>query len=459
MILSRLLTPAQVGVYSVAVATTTVIQMLRDFGVSEYLVQEKNLTDEVARSAFTINLIVAWALAVVVFASSPWVARFYREPGLSLVLQVLSINFILLPFGSTVHAMLLRSMQFGILYKINLGRLFIQNGSTLALAALGYGYMSPAWGAVGGMATTVLGCFVWGRAYRIRGLSLSHWRKVTRFGMQQTFNDIVRQLGYYAPDFVIGRTLGFAPVGFYSRGYGLINLFRARVLTAIAAVSFPAFARSHHGKQDAHRLYLKALTYITGIALPFAVFAAIMAFPILRIMFGSQWDRAVPILRLLAAAMFIEMLAPQFRQFFVAIGKVGVVTRSTTAIELFRVAVLVPASFYGLEAAAASQILVAVLAVTIKYRLLHRHAGITGHDLLNALWPSMGLAAASALVPTLVYAFMPDSSGADLWLSLVSAGAGAGAGWLSGSWLLKHPLWSEMTAVIDRYRRRRSVSA
>src|SRR5699024_6666453 len=43
MILSRLLTPAQIGVFSIAMAVTGLIHMLRDFGVSEFIVQHPKI--------------------------------------------------------------------------------------------------------------------------------------------------------------------------------------------------------------------------------------------------------------------------------------------------------------------------------------------------------------------------------------------------------------------------------
>ena len=44
MIISRLLTPAQTGIYSVAAVLLGVAQVLRDFGAGQYLVQERELT-------------------------------------------------------------------------------------------------------------------------------------------------------------------------------------------------------------------------------------------------------------------------------------------------------------------------------------------------------------------------------------------------------------------------------
>jgi O-antigen/teichoic acid export membrane protein len=326
------------------------------------------------------------------------------------------------------------------------------------LAFLGFGYMSPAWGSVVGMCANVLACSTWGRAYRIRGLSLRHWKSVTRFGLQQTFGDVMNRLGFYAPDFVIGRVLGFADVGIYSRGYGLINLFRTRVMGAIGAVAFPAFAHKHRTSEGARGLYLKSVTFVTGISLPFAAFACLMAYPIIRIMFGSQWDGAVPILHLLAAAAFVGMLAPQFGQLLTAMGKVGVSTATGTAVQIMRFAVIIPAAFWSLEAVAASQILTAGFAVVIKYALLRKYAGVSTLESLRALSPSLGLTAAAMIIPVLIYALMPFSE-AGLWLPLALSCLGAGIGWLVGAWALKHPLWLELTDVLNRFRQRRAAQA
>lgn len=59
VIVSRLLTPKEIGVYSVAVGLTTLANTLRTFGVSSYLVQVTHLTEGIIRTSFTINLIIA----------------------------------------------------------------------------------------------------------------------------------------------------------------------------------------------------------------------------------------------------------------------------------------------------------------------------------------------------------------------------------------------------------------
>ena len=46
MVLARLLTPAEIGVYSVGAAVVALAHVLRDFGVGNYLIQEKETSTE-----------------------------------------------------------------------------------------------------------------------------------------------------------------------------------------------------------------------------------------------------------------------------------------------------------------------------------------------------------------------------------------------------------------------------
>jgi hypothetical protein len=122
------------------------------------------------------------------------------------------------------------------------------------------------------------------------------------------------------------------------------------------------------------------------------------------------------------------------------------------------VGLLIPAAFYSLEAAAASQIVVAVFSTSIQCALLRRYTAITLPDMLRALSPSLGLTVATALIPAVIFVLMPPT-GAELWLSLTLAVVGGGAGWLIAAWILKHPLWFEVVHVTGRLYRWKSLRA
>ena len=454
VILSRLLTPAETGVYSVAVGFVALVHMLRDFGVSEFIVQDPTLGNDVIRTAFTLNLIIAWCLAAILFASSGLIGDFYGDHGVTRVTQVMSLVFVLLPFGTTHIALMRRSFRFDTMLKIRIGETVIRGGTTIALAYAGFTYMSMAWGAVAGMAALILGCEVWGWQYRVRGVGLAQWRRVLDFGWNRTVADLVVQMGNQSANIVVGKMFGMAAAGFYSRGYGVVNMFVTNVVGAVGNVAFPAYARDHRETNTAPQLFLKSMVYLTGISWPFFAFCALMAFPIIRIAFGSQWDAAVPLMRWLCCAAIVWTLTFQCNALFTAVGRYRDVTRVELQYQLTRIGITVLAAFFSLEAVAAAQVLVYVIAAVLYYRKVVQYEPTRLRNVAAALLPSALVTLSSCAVPAAVLYLWPGSPMHHYFSAFAIAGAGAGLGWLLGIVVTKHPLLTEILRVMSSLARR-----
>lgn len=451
MIVSRLLTPKEIGVFSVAVGLVALVQMLRTFGVSDFLVQEKVLNEGMIRTSFTVNLIIAWVLAFFLFATSWWAGRFYGDSGVGEVMRVLSATFILVPFGTTAMALLKREMAFGALYKIGTGEVVVRSGVTIGLAFAGFSYMSMAWASLAATAVWILGCTVWGHEYRARGLSLSEWRRVVPFGVNRTLSDIASELGQQSANIVVGKMLGLTAAGFYSRGYSVVNIFRDKVVSAITAVAYPAFAAEHRDTGTAPALFLRSLVYLTGISWPFFAFSALMASPMIRILFGNQWDAAVPLMQWLCGAAIVGTLIYQCNQFLVAVGQVKAVTTIEVQYQLVRVALAVAAALYSVEAVAASQILVYVIATALYYRRMHGYSALAIGKCVKALSPSAAVTVMASLVPATVL-FWPNLLSQHRISAFALAVIGCGIGWLLGLIAVKHPLLDEIRHLTSRFR-------
>ena len=83
MIMSRLLTPAQTGVFAVAAVFAYFASTLRDFGVAEYLIQEKELDSAKLRAALTVNIAISWfvGLVLALIARPPFILPAGSRPG------------------------------------------------------------------------------------------------------------------------------------------------------------------------------------------------------------------------------------------------------------------------------------------------------------------------------------------------------------------------------------------
>ena len=112
VVLARLLSPHEIGIFSIGSLILALSHALRDLGITSYLIQERDLSPARLQTAATIAVIMSWTLALVVLALSGPVSSFYREEGVGEVLRVLAINFFFLPFGSVSMAILKRNMNF-----------------------------------------------------------------------------------------------------------------------------------------------------------------------------------------------------------------------------------------------------------------------------------------------------------------------------------------------------------
>jgi len=449
VIVSRLLTPKEIGIFSVAVGLAALANTLRTFGISDYLVQEKDLDQYMIRTSFTINLIFAWGLALILFAASWQVGLFFGDAGVGRVLRVQSGSFVLVPFGITAMALLKRNLAFTTLYKINTLSSLTSSGATIGLAYAGFSYMSMAWASLASMLVMVLSCVAWAREYRVGGLGLSGWRRILPFATKMTASDIAAQLGEQSANVVIGKMLGFADAGFYSRGYGPVNLFRDKVVAAIGMVAFPVFAIEHRERGAAPQLFLRALVYLTGISWPFFSFATLMAFPMTRILFGDQWDAAVPLMRWLCGAAIVGSLVYQCNNFLVAVGRVGAASAIEIQYQVVRLGLAVVAALYSVEAVAASQVLVYAVAAILYYRKIRDFEALSLARCARALLPSMVITITTCVVPALIL-FWPGLLARHLLSTFAVAALGGGAGWLLGMIAVNHPLLEEIRRVASR---------
>src|SRR5262245_2777276 len=139
---SRLLTPAEIGVWGVALAVTTLLLSAREITTETFLIQRPSLTREETQATFTVMLAAGLLIFGVLNLMAPWFAHFYREPGLASVLQVVAVASLLEVVTGPLVALMRRKMAFGDVAIVNVARGATLASVTIGLATLGFGYMS-----------------------------------------------------------------------------------------------------------------------------------------------------------------------------------------------------------------------------------------------------------------------------------------------------------------------------
>lgn len=301
-ILARLLTPQQIGLYSVSLALISVAQVLRDFGLSNYLIQRKNLDAEDIRTALGMSMILGGTFFVLVNAVAPLVGDFYKDSSLTEIVRIISLNFLILPFNSILIALFRRDMKFDVLMRVNVCAAIVSTATTLGLAWAGWGSWSLAWGEISSNLVICVGAMMAGGTHHLKRPTLTRWRNILSFGGPVTLANVVTSISMDINDLVVGKILNFAQVAIISRAQGLMNLFNRDLMGTIRAVAYPGFARLCREDSMLEQQYVSSLTAVTAIAWPFYGFLALFPLEVLRLVFGPQWDQSAPLVPLFCLA-------------------------------------------------------------------------------------------------------------------------------------------------------------
>ncbi|MBK1656553.1 lipopolysaccharide biosynthesis protein [Allochromatium vinosum] len=442
ILLARMLTPEEIGIYSVSLAVIGIAHVLRDFGIGNFLIQEKHLTEAHIRTALGISLLIGGTLFAMAYIAAPFVAGFYGEVQMQQTLQISSLNFLTLPFCTISLALLRREMAFKRLLWVNLLAASTGFLVTIGLAYYGFGPNSMAIGAV--VLNIVTGVGAW-RARSDRKLLLpgfSMWRPVMNFGGQNVAAGVVTTIAMDINDLAVGKILGMAPVAMISRAQGLMNLFHRDVMGAISNVAYPAFANTFRQQGDLESQYIFSVASITAIAWPFYAFASLFSLELIRLLFGHQWDDAAPLVPLFCLGGAIGATFSLIIPLLIAQGEIKRATMINIIVQPLRAGVTVACVWYfqSMEAFAVTFLIVAFLACPYFYYVKSKIQRNDFRLLLPALKKSAILTLLCSVFPVLIFFMAPRNDSGVALIFLIVAVVLCAIIWAYGIILLKHPL-------------------
>jgi O-antigen/teichoic acid export membrane protein len=421
---------------------------MREFGINAYIVQEKELTPSRLNAAASMNFMISWSMAVVVWVAAPYLARFYGHDGVAEVMRVLAVNYALGPFGAVYAAWMQREMQFGKLAIINVSSALVSAIGSVALAYAGFSYMSMAWSNI--FATVVSVSLVWWfKPADLRfGFGLSEIGQPFRFGGLMTLTAFAREACNRLPDMLLGRLISIESVAYFSRAGGLIELFNRVVLNAVTAVALPHFSAKVRQQADLEATYLQAMTYITAMGWPFLVVLSQAAPTLVPLLYGGQWNASIPLVQILCLG---EMLLVPFylqSQVLIAQGNVAVDTRLTFLVMLVRLPLLTLLAPFGLRVVVIGYAMGYSVTAIASYIITRRVIGCSAQVIWNTLRPSLFLTL-GVVMAVAIGSHVPLPPRVQLALMT----AMAALAWIVGVQILKHPFSSELNRVARRFKR------
>jgi O-antigen/teichoic acid export membrane protein len=449
LILARLLTPAEVGIFSITSVVIGLAAVFRDFGVSTYIQSEKDLTPAKIRSALGLLLTTSWSLALCLYFGSETIAAYYGQPGIGSVMRVLTLSFVLMPFASFFYSMMARNLQAHKQAIVNVVGTIFYAATCITLAYKGYSYMSLAWANVANLSGSVI-CY-W--LLRPRGISLlpslRGWKQPMSFGAGAILGNLVNHVYVSIPDLVLGKLGGPHNVGLYSRANGLVGIFEQVAGPTVRYNALPYISANHHAQVPLAPILTKATAYLTGFALPAYAVTAVFAKDIIRVLYGPTWVEAAPLVAVLCVCYGLKIGYALCAQALTAIGRPYLSAVYAGAGVLARGVMIWLLGARDAMTFALALLAADLITAPVPAWMMSRYLGYTMRQSFGAHIPSVMVAAACAGIALVMKLAMPADWPAALRVVLL--GLAMVPAWLGLIVVLRHPLREEVPSLLGRF--------
>lgn len=308
VVLARLLTPAEFGVVAMANLALAFVGPLQDSGLEQALVAERG---DVRRAAATVAWMTPFtglALALAVAAAAPLVAALFHDPGVTPVLRLLGLTFLVRGLAVAPLGILTREMAFRARAAIALSGAVAEAAVGIALAALGWGVLALVAGQLA--AVTVAAAAAWWLVpWRPRGrFEPARLVALSRFGRHMVAGNVLGFLGSYLDNVAVGRRLGSDALGVYGVAFRWGQLPAQALAATVHQVAFPSYVALADDRARAQAAYLRVVRTITTLALPACAGLALVAPRLVHALYAPAWDGMIGPLRVFCAFAAVNAL-------------------------------------------------------------------------------------------------------------------------------------------------------
>jgi lipopolysaccharide exporter len=300
LLLAQLLAPEAFGLVAVAMVAIGVIARITDFGMVPALVQREAATVEEFDAAWTVGLLRALAIALVLAALAGPIATVFGEPAAAPVIQALAWRPVIEAAASIGIVRLTRQLEFRRLAMIAVPAAVVD--LTVAVATAGsLGVWALVLGALAGSCTTlVLSYLLAPHRPRLR-LRFDAIRPLIRYGRWVFGAGLVALVGSSLSQVAISRIEGVAALGLYFLAWRVAFLPIDAMSAVVSSVAFPMFARLRDDARATAATFRTLLTGESVVLLPGYALVFVLA-PALEAVLGARWAGTAPVIRILSVA-------------------------------------------------------------------------------------------------------------------------------------------------------------
>ncbi|MDA2929417.1 lipopolysaccharide biosynthesis protein [Acidobacteria bacterium AH-259-O06] len=391
VILARLLSSEDFGLMGLALVVVGTVNRFSYPGIYTALIQKQSLESRDLNAGWWIHAVRGFFLFLLLFPVSGWAAEFYEEPRLKIILQVVSIGFLLDGVQSIGLVRINRELDFRRLTWLHQ----TANLVSLTVAVILAWLLQNVWALVAAhiaqLLVLALVSYIVEPFWPNFRLDWNCARKLVHFGRYIFAAAIASYLIVRGNEFVLGKVVGLEVYGYYAVAFSMVAIVATPIEVLITSVSFPAMSRIRGDFSRLERGFLRIFRSAVMASVPLFLGLALFGKDVVALLLGPKW---LPVLVPLVGLCFFEWfhcLTLTLQSLHNAVGLVGLQAKLRfIQLIVYCLGILPIVIHWGTAGAAWWLFVVAALAFLVQLYTTNRHVkGVfwnTGQVLVS-YWP------------------------------------------------------------------------
>lgn len=372
-ILARKISPAAFGVIAVAMVILSFLNILADIGIGPAIVQYKQLTKHHLNTLFTLTFYLGTFLGIGMYFFSGMISQIYSNQALVSVCQLLSLVIFFNSLNVVPNSLMRKDKRFHTIAKRTLFFQILSGSVAVWGAFRGWGIyallVSPTITAIGVFSVNY---FYYPLRFVMR-INSEVVKLVSFFSFFQFAFSFCNYFSRNLDKLIIGKYFSMTQLGYYDKSYHLMMLPIQNVSYVIEPVLHPVLSSLQNNRQELCKKNTKLAVFISNVSFPVGLILYFCAGELIRIVYGNQWDAAIPVFRILALSLPLQMILSTNVPVFQAAGKTNHLFISGMLNTICTVCGFMIAAFWGksIEAVAWSWDITLLINFISTYFILH----------------------------------------------------------------------------------------
>ncbi len=303
LLIARLLDPKDFGLIGMLTIFIAVSDSLIESGFSQALIRKQDRSDIDNSTVFYFNIVVSAIIYALLFVVAPWVADFYKEPQLTLLMRVLCLIVVINSFAVVQRSLYTAKIDFKTQARASFISALLSGGVGLIFAYCEYGVWTLVWQQLSRAFINNILLWVYSSWYPRLIYSWKSFKELFTFGSKLMVSGLIDTIYRNIYQIIIGKMFSASSLGYYTQANQISTLPSSNINGIIGSVTYPVLSSIQNDDDRLAVNYRKLLRVSAFIVFPLMSGLAAIAYPLINVVLGEKWKETATLLIPISFAM------------------------------------------------------------------------------------------------------------------------------------------------------------